>query len=57
MAAIKTILIIVNSKVAQRINSPQNSFWNPTIGAAARLKQGQFAANSSNVPLTASVIG
>jgi hypothetical protein len=57
MAAIKTILIIVNSKVAQRINSPQNSIGNPAIEAAGRPKQGQSAANSSNVPLTTSVIG
>jgi hypothetical protein len=52
MAAINTILIIVNSK---GLTVPQNSRPGTQIETTFRQKQGELAAG--NIPLTNSVIG
>src|ERR1019366_5064948 len=57
MAAINTILIIVNRTRREGLTSPQNSHAHRLIEATLRLKQGELAAGTQNVPLTISVIG
>src|ERR1700692_2444937 len=44
MAAINTILIIVNSRMPQGLTSPQNSHAPCLIGASLRPKNGELAA-------------